>query len=116
MEAITEQNLTRNSCMNITIACLGWGSLVWDTRSLPIHREWFRDGPLLPVEFAHFSDNCQGRVTLVITPDSPRVRVLWALMSLADLDLAKKKLADRERVKDIDKSIGYWKKDGHSHT
>ncbi|MDD5155095.1 MAG: hypothetical protein PHF11_01240 [Candidatus Omnitrophica bacterium] len=86
------------------IACLGWGSLVWNPQDLPVRIPWFNDGPLLPIEFARLS---QGeRITLVLVADMPCVRSLWALMSITDLDQAKKELARRERT-DI-ANIGSW--------
>ncbi len=92
------------------IACLGWGSLVWDPQTLPVRRPWFQDGPLLPIEFARQSKD--GRITLVIVREGnfAAVRSLWALMSIGDLAEAKKELADREGIKEanIDKYIGSW--------
>lgn len=81
----------------MTIACLGWGSLIWDPRDLPIRRQWFEDGPLLRVEFARQSDN--GRMTLVVEPGSPEIRSLWAIMDTDNLDLAKSQLMAREGTK-----------------
>ncbi len=90
------------------IACLAWGSLVWDPRELPVHREWFADGPLLPIEFARKSRD--DRVTLVLLDKAPVVHSLWALMSISELQLAKEALADREGMTGNDKTkyIGYW--------
>jgi hypothetical protein len=90
------------------IACLGWGSLVWDPRELPVRGEWFADGPLLPIEFARKSND--DRVTLVLLPGGPPIRSLWALMSVTDLEEAKEALADREGRKGPNKAekIGYW--------
>jgi len=93
------------------IACLGWGSLIWDPRSLPIRRPWFNDGPLLPIEFARQS--CDGRITLVIVPKTLAevtcVRTLWALMVANSLDEAISELAEREMPKKPDENrIGRW--------
>jgi len=92
----------------MNIACLGWGSLVWDPRDLPVRRPWFVDGPLLPIEFARGSDD--KRITLVITPKTALVRSLWALCSIDDLNQARILLAEREspKAKDIKQVTGAW--------
>ncbi len=90
------------------IACLGWGSLIWDTRELPIQGQWFQDGPLAPVEFRRKSGD--GRITLVLDPEAAPVRLLWAHMQSTDLKGAKRALANREGLtaKDWEKHIGAW--------
>lgn len=85
------------------IACIGWGSLIWNPGNLLIQREWFKDGPFLPVEYVRQSDN--GRLTLVISEKSKPVRTLWALMATNDIEVAKESLAIREGNKDKVKSI-----------
>lgn len=90
------------------IACLGWGSLVWDPRELAIQRQWFNDGPLIHVEFARQSQD--GRITLVLTESANPVRSLWAVMDSVDLASAKSDLRRREGVpeKNEEKHIGSW--------
>ncbi len=100
----------------VDIACLGWGSLIWDQRSLPVRGKWFDDGPILPIEFAR--ESCGGRITLVIADVEYTVRSLWALMSVTTLEKAKSQLAEREGVseKNIKYSIGFWDRDsGKTH-
>jgi hypothetical protein len=96
------------------IACLGWGSLVWDPRELPVRHQWFADGPLLPIEFARKSRD--DRATLVLLPKAPFVRSLWALMSVSELQAAKEALADREGMTGDNKTkhIGHWSPHAHS--
>ncbi|WP_138511594.1 hypothetical protein [Maricaulis alexandrii] len=87
------------------IACLGWGSLVWDSRTLPLAGEWKTDGPALPLEFARQSGN--GRMTLVIVDSGHGVPVLWSELSVDSLGQAVQALAEREGVPDP-RSIGRW--------
>jgi hypothetical protein len=86
------------------IACLGWGSLVWDPRGLPIQRRWFVDGPFVQVEFVRKSQD--GRITLVLDSSAIPVRALWAVMDYPDLADAKDALRRREGGNLSD--IGAW--------
>lgn len=94
--------------------CLGWGSLFWDPRSLPLCSDWHDDGPLLPVEFARQS--ADGRITLVVTPDTADIQVLWAELAVTSIEEARDALAEREGIssKYINRSVGCWSKDDQS--
>lgn len=52
----------------MTIAILGWGSLINEPRGLPIAGEWQKDGPPLSIEFSRISRKGKraGCLTLVI--------------------------------------------------
>lgn len=78
------------------IACIGWGSLIWNPGSLLIRREWFFDGPFLPIEFTRQSQD--GRLTLVITPTVKPIRTLWALLATEDISISKESLRVREGI------------------
>ena len=68
---------TLNKIIKMKIACIGWGSLIWDPRELKIGNDWNDDGPMLPVEFTRISSD--KRVTLIIDKQAKRVRTLWTL-------------------------------------
>lgn len=100
---------------NNAIACLGWGSLVWDPRDLPCRGVWHNDGPLLPVEFGRESgakkDERGDKITLVICPESARVRTFWSLLDVSDLGAARQCLAARESIpknsRNLETDIGF---------
>lgn len=99
----------------MNIACLGWGSLIWNPGELPVRGAWNHDGPFLPVEFARESDD--GRITLVITEEAKTVQTLWNLLNVSNLEEAKSVLAKREKISDkyLDRSIGFWEVTGRQY-
>lgn len=90
------------------IACLGWGSLVWDPRELPVEVQWHPDGPEFPVEFTRVSKG--GRLTMVVTNGAPPAIILWSKLSVPSLDDGIEALAEREGVprEGIPHSVGVW--------
>jgi len=93
------------------IACIGWGSLIWDKRNLDVDGEWRADGPMLPVEFARQSSD--GRITLVLVQGFTSVPTLWSTFNTRDLARARESLRQREgvprsRAGDL---IAHWHRD-----
>lgn len=88
------------------IACLGWGSLVWNPGTLPVpaNNSWSLNGPLVRVEFLRQSND--GRMTLVLHASAREVRSLWATLAIQSLDAAKLALAKREETKVV--NVGCW--------
>lgn len=78
------------------IACIGWGSLIWNVGNLDVDGNWRTDGPLLPVEFARQSSN--GRITLVVVQGAAPVPTLWSVFNTRDLATAHESLRLREGV------------------
>ncbi|MCF2514574.1 hypothetical protein LVY65_05770 [Sphingomonas sp. G124] len=91
------------------IVCLGWGSLIWRPKKLPLvdphPLAWNPDGPKLPIEFLRQSSN--GTLTLVIDKGAAPLPVLWAPLRTANLQEAVEALRRRERAP-VDRVIGRW--------
>ena len=95
------------SSQEMNIACLGWGSLIWDPRDLKVV-SWHTDGPSLPLEFARVSQD--GRLTLVLLSEGHRLPVLYGHVDASDLQTAVNALARREGCSV--QRIGAWKREG----
>jgi hypothetical protein len=92
----------------MSIAVLGWGSLVWSPGTLQIKTAWRSDGPRLPIEFARISQD--KRLTLVINDGASELPVYWALSERTALNEARENLRLRENSKARD--IHYLNRDG----
>ena len=91
------------------IAILGWGSLIWDRRDLPITGDWQRGGPVLPIEFSRISRSGEraGCLTLVIDEQhGVNVPTRFAHSASTSLDTAISDLRTAERITNKDR-IGY---------
>ena len=78
----------------MNIAIIGWGSLIWEPKSLRTRTGWYCDGPRLPLELARISKD--GRLTLVIHPGSEEQTTYWALSEYTTLRQAIFNLRKRE--------------------
>jgi hypothetical protein len=81
------------------IVILGWGSLIWDKRGLPIAGDWQKDGPKLWIEFSRISKKGErtGCLTLVIDERSKEESIsLYAASPRTDLAQATADLQARE--------------------
>ncbi|HEY0412342.1 MAG TPA: hypothetical protein VGD66_04290 [Allosphingosinicella sp.] len=87
------------------IGCIGWGSLVWRPKNLPVLGSgWRSDGPALSIEFARQSKF--DRVTLVLCKNVPPVQTFWTELEAHTLDEAAEALRKREGTGK--RRIGRW--------
>jgi hypothetical protein len=91
---------------SIEIACLAWGSLVWDPRTLKANFPWKDDGPVLPVEYVRQSR--AKHLTLVLTDKGAPVATLWTTLRVESLPDAVESLRFREGERLDEKHIGRW--------
>jgi hypothetical protein len=91
------------------IACIGWGSLIWDGRNLDVDG-WRSDGPMLRVEFARQSRD--GRIILVLVRDFAPLPTLWSIFNTRELAEARESLRVREGIprSRAAESISQWRR------
>jgi len=91
----------------VNIAVIGWGSLIWYPGSLLIKTRWFKNGPLLPIEFARISSG--DRLTLVLFPGRKLQPTFWAISEFEEMGKARENLRIREGAKNTSPIHGYDK-------
>ena len=99
--------------MPLSIAILGWGSLIWDEHPAfdRHHHQWESDGPQLPIEFARVSKTRAGALTLVLdSAYGTLCTTAYALSKRSDPEDAICDLRSREDT--TRKNIGYFFADG----
>jgi hypothetical protein len=83
------------------IAILGWGSLLWNPKSLRNQRKWRSDGPSLQIEYARTSSIVERGggfpyLSLVICSAGELVRTYWDMSLLTEIETAPEDLRSRE--------------------
>lgn len=78
----------------MSIAIIGWGSLIWCPGSLLMSTRWKPRGPKLPVEFRRVS--ADRRLTLVIDPKVAASPTWWVRSEFSDARRAVENLRTRE--------------------
>ena len=106
------------------IALIGWGSLIWDSRSMCEHiGKWQTGGPCLPIEFSRISKGRPPkghRLTLVIDEkNEEKVPTCFTESRIFELNVAITALAYREGItKDVNikNGIGYVERNKKADT
>ena len=80
------------------IACLAWGSLIWEPGPLKLASAWFPDGPRLPLEFVRDSDDSD-ELAIVLHEPAPPMPTYWARLDTSDLGAAREMLREREKIR-----------------
>lgn len=82
----------------MNIACIAWGSLIWEPGPLKLASGWMPDGPRLPLEFVRDSDDSD-ELALVLHEPAPLMPTYWARLDAAGLDDAREMLRRREKIR-----------------
>jgi hypothetical protein len=82
----------------VKIACIAWGSLLWEPGALKLASDWTPGGPLLPLEFVRDSDDSD-ELALVLHEPAPPMPTWWALLDTQDMDAAREMLRQREKIR-----------------
>lgn len=80
------------------IACIAWGSLLWEPGPLKLASAWMPDGPRLPLEFVRDSDDSE-ELALVLHEAAPPLPTYWARLDAGSLDEAREMLRQREKIR-----------------
>jgi hypothetical protein len=78
----------------MTVAIIGWGSLIWCPGALHIQAPWHFDGPSLRVEYSRISKS--ERLTLVIHQGCRLQQTLWTPAVSDEIDVVRRNLRERE--------------------
>lgn len=82
----------------VKIACIAWGSLIWEPAPLELASPWRPDGPRLPLEFVRDSDDSD-ELALVLHEAAPPMPTYWAWLAVDEIGAAREMLRRREKIR-----------------